>query len=146
MDICESFLHVLKYVAAFITTSEWFLDKVISWYLSLEFLSKLGLKVKVWYCSGVFKMKLILARRLTYTSLVLQWILASFLHLSPHCIHVFAHAVPSVWSAIPAFTIHVEIYTFLYLSMKLVANFYPKLLLLMNKNNAKEQYKLNTTI
>lgn len=85
-------------------------------------------------------MKLGLTRGLTYASLVFQWILASFLHLSPHCIHVFAHTIPSVWHAVPAFTTHVEIYTFLYLSVKLVANFYSKSLLLMNKNNADDHY------
>ena len=58
-----------------------------------------------------------------YTSSPTETRLA-WVHFSPTGLHVFAHTVPLVWNAVPGFTTHIEIYTLLCLSVKLVANFY----------------------
>lgn len=85
-------------------------------FLSLESLSKPGLKVSTWYCSNGYQDETSSGKGPHVC--FLQWILASSSHLNPHCIYMFAHAIPSIWNAIPAFTIHVETYIYVPLFVK----------------------------
>lgn len=112
---CETFLRVLTYFTAFIKPkfSSFWVQLFVVYFLSLGCLPKPGLKVNTWYCSSGYWDEVSSGKGSHVC--FLQWRLASVSHLNPHCSYMFAHAVPSVWNAIPAFTIHAETYICIYI-------------------------------